>query len=54
MKYIIILLVLLLSSCVTYKPMPTNTPTNMPTNDNQKDLILTTRGHNEEVKKDPN
>lgn len=46
MKYIIILLVLLLSSCVAYKPVPTN--------DKQKDLILTTRGHGEENKKDLN
>lgn len=38
MKYIIITLIVLLVGCATKTP----------------DIILTTRGHNEEVKKDPN
>lgn len=46
MKYYIIALILLLVGCA-HQPMPT--PMKKP-----DDIILTTRGHDEEVKKDPN
>ena len=48
MKYYIIALILLLVGCA-HEPIPQPAPMKK-----QDDLILTTRGHNEEVKKDPN
>ena len=45
MKYIIIILALLLASCVTRMSMPEK---------EKHDVLLTTRGHGEDIKKDPN
>lgn len=50
MKYIIIILIVLLVGCATrIPPMPAPSPMKTP-----QDILTSTRGHDEEVKKDPN